>query len=76
MHIHDLTLCRKFELIPIIIGFFINFLSCSKIGPKTVHGNWPNFRATLKIHTNPLISSKSTHCKFSKIQCTIELLVL
>ena len=54
----------------------MNFSSCSKIGPKTVHGNWPNFRATLKIPTNPLISSKSTHCKFSKIQCTIELLVL
>ena len=26
----------KFELIPIKIGFFINFKICSKIGPKTM----------------------------------------
>ena len=31
MHIHVLMLCRKFELILIKIGFFTNFLSCSKI---------------------------------------------
>ena len=30
-------LCRKFELIPIKIVFFANFLSCSKIGPKTLY---------------------------------------
>ena len=30
-------LCRKFELIPIKIGFYINFKSCSKIGPKTLY---------------------------------------
>ena len=30
-------LCRKFELIPIKIGFFTNFLSCSKIGPNTLY---------------------------------------
>ena len=30
-------LCRKFELIPIIVGFFMNFLSCSKIWPNTLH---------------------------------------
>ena len=30
-------LCRKFELIPIKIGFFTNFLICSKIWPKTLY---------------------------------------
>ena len=29
-------LCRKFDLTPIKIGFFMNFKSCSKIGPKTM----------------------------------------
>ena len=29
-------LCFNIELIPIKIGFFTNFLSCSKIGPKTM----------------------------------------
>ena len=28
---------RKFELIPIKIGFFTNFKSFSKIGPKTMY---------------------------------------
>ena len=37
MHIHVLMLRKKFELIPIKIGFFTNFLSCSKIGPKTLY---------------------------------------
>ena len=35
MHIHVLMLCGKFELILIKIEFFTNFLSFSKIGPKT-----------------------------------------
>ena len=30
-------LCRKFELIPIKIEFFMIFLSCSKIGPKSLY---------------------------------------
>ena len=30
-------LCSKFELIPIKIGFFTNFLSYSKIGPKSLY---------------------------------------
>ena len=37
IHIHVLMLCRKFELILIKIGFFMNFLSCSKIGPKSLY---------------------------------------
>ena len=36
-----------FELIPIKIGFFMNFKSCSKIEPKSlyyiVQGLWPDF---------------------------------
>ena len=32
IHIDVLMLCRKFELIPIKIGFFLNFESCSKTG--------------------------------------------
>ena len=39
IHIHVLMLCRKFELIPIKIGFYINFSSCSKIWPKTLYYN-------------------------------------
>ena len=34
-------LCRKFELIPINIGFFMNFLNSSKIGLKTLGENSP-----------------------------------
>ena len=30
-------LSRNFELIPIKIRFFTDFLSCSKIGPKTMY---------------------------------------
>ena len=30
-------LLRNFELILITIGFFMNFKSCSKIGPKTLY---------------------------------------
>ena len=37
IHIHVLMLCRKFELILIKVGFFTNFLSCSKIGQKTMY---------------------------------------
>ena len=37
IHIHVLMLCRKFELILIKIGFFTNFQSCSKIGPKMLY---------------------------------------
>ena len=37
MHIHVLIMCRKFELIPIKIGFFMNFKSYSKIRPKSLY---------------------------------------
>ena len=37
MHVHVLMLRRKFELIPIKIGFFMNFKSCSKILSKTLY---------------------------------------
>ena len=37
IHIHVLMLRRKFELIPIKIGFFMNFKSYSKIGSKTLY---------------------------------------
>ena len=36
----------KFKLIPIKIGFFTNFLSCSKIGPKSLYystWSWAKF---------------------------------
>ena len=37
IHIHVLMLNIKFELIPIKIGFFTNFLNCSKIWSKTLY---------------------------------------
>ena len=37
MQIHVFILCRNFELFPIKIGFVTNFLSCSKIGSKTLY---------------------------------------
>ena len=37
MHIHVFMLCRKFVLIPIKIGFFTNFLICSKIWSNTLY---------------------------------------
>ena len=47
MHIHVLMLRRKFELIPIKIGFFLqNFKVTPKSGQKPctiVQGFWPNF---------------------------------
>ena len=30
-------LCRKFEPIPVKIGFFMNFYFCSKFGPKSLY---------------------------------------
>ena len=39
MYMYVLMLCRKLELIPIKIGFYINFLNCSKIGPKTLYNS-------------------------------------
>ena len=48
MHIHVLMLCRKFELIPIKIGFFYEFLKLLKNQANVpvlyiVQGLWPNF---------------------------------
>ena len=46
MHIHVLMLCRKFELIPIKIGFLLIFKVAQKSGqtPCTiVQGLQPNF---------------------------------
>ena len=37
LHIHVLMLCRKFELNPIKVRFFTNFLICSKIGSRTLY---------------------------------------
>ena len=37
MNIHVPMLRTKFELIPIKIGFFMNFLSCSKILSNTLY---------------------------------------
>ena len=37
IRIHVLILCRKFKPIPIKIGFFMNFYSCSIIGPKSLY---------------------------------------
>ena len=60
IHIHVLMLCRKFELIPIKIGFFTNFKSCSKIGPKSLyystgllakfHQKWQGENSPLLLH--------------------------
>ena len=49
IHIHVLMLCRKFQLIPIKIGFFTNFLSCSKIRSKSLYySTW----SRAKFHQN------------------------
>ena len=47
IHIDVLMLCRKFELIPIKIGFFMNFEICSKTGVNSLYystGNLAKFR--------------------------------
>ena len=41
-------LCRKFEPIPIKIGFFMNFYSHSKIGPKSLYYSTVIFAKFLK----------------------------
>ena len=47
IHIHVLMLCRKFELIPIKIGIFYEFLKLlqnwAKVPVLIVHGLGPNF---------------------------------
>ena len=57
-------LCTKFELIPIKIGFFTNFQSCFKIGPKTlyyiVQGLWPNFAKNDKYYMYMYILTDTT----------------
>ena len=44
-------LCRKFDMIPIKIGFLKNFKVTPKLGqsPRTiVQGHWPNFIKNVK----------------------------
>ena len=51
-------LWRKFELIPIKIGFFTNFLSCSKIGSKSLYystGTLAKFHEKLKVENSPFL---------------------
>ena len=58
IHVHVLMLCRKFELIPIKIGFFTNFLSCSKIGSKSLYystGSWAKFHQKWKGENSPFL---------------------
>ena len=46
MHMHVLMLHRKFELIPIKMGIFMNFKAApnfDKIPCTIVEGHWPNF---------------------------------
>ena len=48
----------KFELIPIKIGFLKIFLSCSKIGPKTMYystGSLVKFHQKLKFEHSPFL---------------------
>ena len=58
IHIHVLMLCIKFELIPIKLGFFTNFLSCSKIRSKSLYsstGTLAKFHEKLKVEKSPFL---------------------
>ena len=51
---------RKFELIPIKIGFFTNFQSCSKIGTMTLYytcstGSLAKFRQKWQRENSPFL---------------------
>ena len=61
-------LCRKFELILIKIRYFTIFLSCSKIGPKTLYYSTG---ATLKINKNPILI---LYCKTFKLPAALSLI--
>ena len=46
MHVHIRMLCRNFELIPIKIGFYMNFKVAQKLGQRPctiVQGLWQKF---------------------------------
>ena len=54
-------LCRKFELILIKIGFFMNFKICSKSNPLTMHTHKPHpLTISLKSHQRDLQYNNGT----------------
>ena len=58
MHIQILMLFIKFEMIPIKIGFFTNFLSCSKIESKSLYYSTvilAKFRQKRKVENSPFL---------------------
>ena len=51
-------LCRKFELLPIKIGFFMNFKVAQKWGQRPctiVPGLWPNFTKIIENENSPFL---------------------
>ena len=58
MHIQVLMLFIKFEMIPIKIGFFTNFVSCSKIGSKSLYYSTvilAKFHQKRKVENSPFL---------------------
>ena len=75
IHIHVLMLCRKFELIPIKIGFFMNFQSCSKIGPKNLYystGYLAKFHQKLLGENSPFLLHFLIHVYVLTNVCCVE----
>ena len=77
MYIHVLMLYIKFELIPIIIEFFMNFKSCSKIGQKSLyystwsrakfHQKWQGENSPFLLHFLMYIHVLMLYIKFELI---------
>ena len=72
-------LCRKFELILIKIGFFTNFQSCSKIGPKSLYystGSLAKFRQKWLGENSPFLSHFLMHIHVFMLCRKFELILI
>ena len=73
-------LSRNFELIPIKIGFFTNFLICSKIGPKTMYyystGSLAKFHQKLKFEHSPFLYFFLMHIHVLMLNIKFDLILI
>ena len=72
-------LCRKFELISIKIEFFTNFLTCSKIGPKSLYystGSLAKFHQKWQGENSPFLLHFLIHIHVLMLFMKLELILI
>ena len=79
IHIHVLMLGIKFELILTKIGFFTNFLICSKIGPNTLYystGSLAKFHQKWQGENSPFLLHFLIHIHVLMLCIKFELILI